>query len=89
MRVDVTALFVCVDDFCKLYEKALQFNTLSQKGHRNREGFLSLSEKLFIQILFHFSAYKDFKHYYEYGIQQEHRDKFGKLACYQRFVQLK
>ena len=67
----------------------MQFNALSQKGHRNREVYLSLSEKLFIQILFYFSAYKDFKDYYEYGIQEEHRDKFGKLPCYQGFVQLK
>jgi transposase len=35
------------------------------------------------------SAYKDFKHYYLYGIGVEHRDKFGKIPCYQRFVSLK
>ncbi len=56
---------------------------------RNREGYLSLSEILLIEILFHFSPYNDFKHYYLYGIMTEHRDKFGKPSCYQRFVNLK
>jgi hypothetical protein len=41
---------------------------------------------LLIEIYFHFSAYKDFNHYYLYGICQEHHSKFGKLPCYQRFV---
>jgi hypothetical protein len=44
---------------------------------------------LLIEILFHFSPYKDFKHYYLYGIMQEHRDKFAKLPNYQRFESLK
>ena len=89
MKVDITALFVCVDDFCKLYQKALRSYSLPKSPKRNRSGYLSLSEMLFIQILYHFSAYKDFKHYYLYGIVIEHRDKFNKLPCYQRFVQLK
>lgn len=44
---------------------------------------------LLIEIYFHLSAYKDFKHYYLYGIGVEHRDKFGQIPCYQRFVSLK
>ena len=55
---------------------------------RNRKGYLSLSEKLFIVILYHFEKFKDFKHYYEYGIQHKHRDKFKKLPCYDRFIQI-
>jgi hypothetical protein len=39
--------------------------------------------------MFHVSSYKDFKHYYIYGIMHEHRDKFAKLPNYRRFVQLK
>ena len=56
---------------------------------RQRDGYLSLEELLLIGILYHFSPYKDFKHYYLYGICLEHRDKFGKLPCYQRYVCLK
>jgi len=62
--MDITALFVCLDDFCKLYKIAQKSNFLPSLMQRNREGFLSLSEMLLIKIYFHFSAYKDFKHYY-------------------------
>ena len=75
--------------FVNLFQKALKAYTLPKTPKRNRSGYLSVSEMLLIELLFHFSAYKDFKHYYLYGILMEHRDKFGKLPCYQRFVQLK
>ena len=89
MSIDITALFVCLDDFCKLYESALKAKALPDNHHRHREGYLSLSEMLLIEVLYHFSPYKDFKHYYLYGICQEHRHKFLKLPCYQRFIALK
>lgn len=89
MTIDITALFTCLDDFCKLYETALKAQALPARQQRQREGYLSLSELLFIEVFFHFSAYKDFKHYYLYGMCCEHRDKFRKLPSYQRFVSLK
>jgi transposase len=89
MSIDITALFVCLDDFCNLYESAQKSQSLPSSKQRNRQGYLSLSEMLLIEIYFHLSAYKDFKHYYLYGIGVEHRDKFGKIPCYQRFVSLK
>ena len=46
--------------FVNLFQKALKAYTLSKTPKRNRSGYLTLSEMLFIQILFHFSAYKDF-----------------------------
>ncbi|MDP4840548.1 MAG: IS982 family transposase [Alphaproteobacteria bacterium] len=67
----------------------MEAKALSSVTKRNREGYLSLSEMLFIEVFYHFSPYKDFKHYYLYGICQEHRSKFKKLPCYQRFVALK
>ena len=30
MKIDITALFVCVDNFCKLYQKALKAHALPQ-----------------------------------------------------------
>lgn len=89
MSIDTTALYVCLADFCNLYESSLKHQSLPCQKYRNREGYLSLAEMLFIEVFFHFSPYKDFKHYYLYGICQEHRNKFRKLPCYQRFVALK
>jgi len=64
MPIDITALYVCLDDFCKLYEVALNARTLPHSKQRRRQGYLSLSEMLLIEVLFHLSPYKDFKHYY-------------------------
>jgi len=89
MTIDTTALFVCLDDFSKLYAQALQSQVLSNGKTRNRTGYLSLGEMLFIEVFFHFSPYKNFKHYYTYGIGHTHRSKFNKLPCYERFVSLK
>ena len=58
MNIDIIALYVCLDDFCKLYESAVKSRALpSDKGHQ-RQGYLSLSEMLLIEILHHFSHYK-------------------------------
>lgn len=89
MSIDITALYVCLDDFCKLYNSALKSKTLPSPKVRQRWGTLSLSEMLFIEVLFHFSPYKDFKHYYLYGVCQQYRPYFGTLPSYQRFVALK
>jgi hypothetical protein len=89
MTINITALYVCLDDFCKLYNSALKSKTLPSLKVRQRCGTLSLSEMLFIEVLFHFSPYKDFKHYYLYGICQQYRGCFGKIPSYQRFVALK
>lgn len=89
MTIDITALFVCLDDFCKLYESSIKAKALLPTNTRNRQGLPSLSEIMFIEVLFHFSGYKDFKRFYLYGICMEHRNKFRKLPSYQRFVALK
>lgn len=89
MNIDITALFACLDDFCKMYKSSQQQHLLPTYKSRDREGFLSLSELLLIEILFHFSPYKNFKCYYLQGILGTHRDKFRKLPSYQRFVTLK
>ena len=49
---------------------------------------LCLGEMLFIIVLFHISAYKDFKHFWLYGLTQEYRDCFAELPSYSRFVSL-
>ena len=90
MRIDSTALFVCLDDFCKLYDKALKEQALpSPQGHRSRQGLLSLGELMFIEVLYHFSPFKDFKRFYRFGLCIEHRSCFKELPSYQRLVALK
>ena len=89
MNIDITALFACLDDFCKMYKSSQQQHLLPTCKSRDRKGFLSLSELLLIEILFHFSPYKNFKCYYLQGILGTHRNKFRKLPSYQRFVNLK
>jgi hypothetical protein len=89
MRINIIALFVCLDDFCKLYEKVSSCNLLGYKEQRQRQGLLSLSEMLFIEVLYHFSPFKDFKRFYVYGISKEYRSFFNEIPTYERFVALK
>lgn len=89
MQIDITTLFVCLDDFCKLYESSLKSKALPSPKSRQRQGYLCLSEMLFIEVLYHFSHYKNFKYFYLHDILGKHRPLFNKLPCYDRFVALK
>lgn len=89
MNIDITTLFVCLDDFCKLYDSSLKAKALPTSGIRQRSGYLRLSEMLLIEVLYHFSPYKNFKYFYLNDICGRHRDKFDKLPCDDRFVALK
>ncbi|MCY3536146.1 MAG: hypothetical protein OXH24_00315, partial [Cyanobacteria bacterium MAG IRC3_bin_20] len=44
---------------------------------------------LFSMVLLPVSAYKDFKHFWLYGLSRQYRDCFGELPSYSRFVRLK
>ena len=88
MQIDTTAAFCCLDDFCKTYEDWEQAGRIGVDGTRQRDHMLSLSERLLIMTMFHNSAYKDFKHYYEHGIKHEYAELFGQTPCYARFVAL-
>jgi hypothetical protein len=88
MAIHIEALFCCLDDFFVAYQQQERENLIPAAGHRQREGMLCLSEMMLIMTLFHLSAYKDFKHFYIYGIQGEYRSLFKEVPCYARFVQL-
>lgn len=88
MNTSITALFCCIDDFAKTFEDWEQHRLIDTGRQRLRSGKLSLSEMLFIMVLFHSSAYKDFKHFWLYGVKIEYRDCFGDLPSYGRFVTL-
>ena len=68
MAVDITALYCCLDDFCKVFADWEAHRLLPSEQTRQRSGKLSRAEMLFIIVLFHLSPYKNFKVFYLYGI---------------------
>ena len=88
MEDSTIALFCCLDDFAKLFEDWERHHLLPSSRQRWRHGKLSLGEMLFIMVLFHISPYKDFKHFWFYGLRHQYRGCFGELPSYSRFVRL-
>ena len=88
MTDSVIALFCCLDDVAKLVEEWERHHLLPSARQPIRGGKLCLGEMLFIMVLFHSSAYKDFKHVRLDGIRQEYRDCFGELPNCSWFVSL-
>jgi Transposase DDE domain len=88
MAVDITALYCCLDDFCKAFADWEAHRLIPSPTTRQRPGKLSRSEMLFIVVLFHLSPFKHFKAFYVYGIGHQHRACFGELPHYDRFVSL-
>src|SRR3954464_15997812 len=88
MAVDITALYCCLDDFCKVFGDWEAHRLIPSQTIRQRTGKLSRSEMLFIMVLFHLSPFKHFKVFYHYGIGQQHRACFRELPHYDRFVGL-
>jgi hypothetical protein len=88
MAVDITALYCCLDDFCKVFTEWEAHQLIPSPTRRQRSCKLSRSEMLFILVLFHLSPYKNFKTFYLYGIGCQHRACFRDLPHYDRFVSL-
>jgi len=88
MAVDITALYCCLDDFCKAFGDWEAHQLIPSEQTRQRPGKLSRAEMLFIVVLFHLSAFKHFKAFSRYGIGQQYRACFGDLPHYDRFVGL-
>lgn len=88
MYPDITALYCCLDDFCKVFRDWQQHKLLPSAKQRQREGKLCLSEMLLIVVLFHLSEFKNFKTFYLYGICQKYQSCFRELPHYDRFISL-
>ena len=88
MSLDITALFVCLDDFCNLYQEWEHHKLIDTGRERIREGKLSQSEMMLIMVLYHRSPFKNFKVFYHYGVGHMYREYFGKIPCYNRFLEL-
>jgi len=67
MAIDITALYCCLDDFCKVFTDWEVHRLIPSPTTRQRSGKLSRAEMLFIVVLFHRSPYKNFKVFYLYG----------------------
>ena len=50
-KYDIVALYVCIDDFSKIYEEWEKKKLIGITKNRKREGKLSLSEQLLIVVL--------------------------------------
>jgi len=61
MAIDITALYCCLDDFCKLFDAWEAHRLIPSEKTRQRTGKLSRAEMLFIMVLFHLSPFKNFK----------------------------
>jgi Transposase DDE domain len=88
MAIDITALYCCLDDFCKVFADWEAHQLIPSPTRRQRSGKLSRAEMLFIMVLFHLSPYKNFKTFSLYGIGCQHRACFRDLPHYDRFVSL-
>ena len=88
MRYNITALFFCIDEFCKAFEEWEKHRLIDTGRKRHRSCEMSLSEMLTIMVMFHVSPCKVFKHFYAVHLTHLHAKEFPKLVSYARFVQI-
>jgi len=89
MKKDITELFVCLDDFCKIYDEALQSKAIpgSARAYKTRVPGLAISEIMSILLLFQRSSCTNFKHFY-WLYMPLYKHNFPKLCHDNRFVQI-
>ena len=86
--MDLTVLFCDVDEFVNEYVRIASEKIEYKPKKYTRSCSLSDSEIMTICILFHQSAYRNFKSFYkEYAVKYLH-GYFPKLVSYNRFVEL-
>ena len=85
---NITAIFVFIDDFLRIYQESEVRRMIKGKNRRDREGKMNLAEMMTIMICFHFSDFKTFKHYYIYYISVQYRCLFPNLISYNRFIEI-
>ena len=85
----LTELFCLMDDFCHLFEPALEHRLLETGAKkRKRRSELSLSELMTLTVLFHQLRFRQFKSFYLAYVCRHLRAEFPKLPSYQRCVEL-
>lgn len=85
----ITEIFCSIDDFCLVFDPALQKRQLSTgKMTRKRKFTMSTSEIVTISVLFHLSGIRTFKHFYIHYVQGQLREEFPNTVSYNRLVEL-
>jgi hypothetical protein len=86
--IGLLELFCSVDDFTKANPELAPSKALSNTiKHRNRQLSMALSEIMTINILFHMSHYRNFKHFYIDHVCKYLSADFPNLPSYNRFVE--
>jgi hypothetical protein len=87
--MEILPVFCDIDDFCQFFEPIWKKRLLTSGGRqRDRAGYLCLSEVMTIIVMFHSSAYRNFKAYYTEQVLKNYPWAFPHLTSYQRFVEL-
>ncbi|WGH74217.1 IS982 family transposase [Tenacibaculum tangerinum] len=87
----ITEFFCLIDDFCAEINQVIDKNALEtcSKIVRRRKPKLTQSEIITIMVLFHFSGFRCFKHFYIEYVSKHLSKEFPDLVSYNRFVELK
>ena len=83
-------IYYLVDEFLKEYDAVIKSHSLEKgapKKRRNRKFTMSGSEVMTILILFHFSSFRDLKHFYLF-VRSRMKSNFPHTVSYNRFVEL-
>lgn len=84
----ITAIFVSIDDFCKVFDPCLEKKLIGRKKLRNKPCKLSMSEVMTIQVIFHQSGYRNFKTFYLQYVCRHLCDLFPRTVSYNRMTEL-
>ncbi len=82
----ITEIFYLADEFCHEFDKTISKHSLGNKPKRKPK--MSKSEVITIVVLFHFGAFKNLKHFYQYFVKQHLAGEFPRTVSYNRFVEL-
>lgn len=82
----ITEIFVLTDEFCKEFDQMIEKHKIGNKPKKKPK--MSQSEVITIMVLFHFGAFKNFKHFYLYYVKEHLKSEFPQTVSYNRFVEL-
>lgn len=86
--MDIVALFYDLDKFAVGFELHSKQHLIEDgKDHRDRSCQMCLSEIMTLQVLFHDSNYRTFKHFYLKHVCVHLRGEFPQLLSYNRLIE--